>query len=211
MPDLTLGWSVKCLFVIQYRELVPFSIILDSPIYENLLIYFHCGSPNQSCADKNSYIIAISHVEHLTRAAFTPIICICDGLNVSILLHFFTTPFADKRVRRIFKPRERSTCQCSGEQPALDRFRSGNSLDDKARRRSTRWPTPAHFLFKSASTPGSCKLFPARKGAPCGIVLIVIGKRNALAFFPHQECHQAECVATARGGDGGMCCRCPEY
>lgn len=50
--------------------------------------------------------------------------------------------------------------------PAMERFRSENSSDDKGQRRSTRWPTPAHFLFKSASTAGSCKLFPVRRGLP---------------------------------------------
>lgn len=50
--------------------------------------------------------------------------------------------------------------------PAMERIRSENSSDDKGQRRSTRWPTPAHFLFKSASTAGSCKLFPVRRGLP---------------------------------------------
>lgn len=140
-------------------------IISDSPISENLFIIFllqpTCSlAPIKKKPHTSWQFLMWSpcHVLHLHQL----FLFVMDSTRA---FFHFSKCFCRQCVRRILIMWA-ITCQCSGKQPALDRFRSGNSSDDKEHRRSTRWPTPAHFLFKSASTPGSCKLFPVRKGLP---------------------------------------------
>lgn len=176
----------------------------DSLNVENLLIYFYCSNPPQSAPIKKNrhtswqfLVWSPWQVPHLHQLFF-----ILDGLNMSIYTFFKMPLQAPYCIFLYFTLTMWAiTCQCSGEQPALARFGSVNSSDDKEHRRSTRWSTPAHFLFKSAPTPGSSKLFPARKGLP--VVLCWLWLANSMLWpFPHQECHQAECVARVRGGGG---------
>lgn len=132
-----------------------------------ICLYFYCSRPPQRAPIKK----LIHHGNFscgapLTHAAFTPIIFILDGLNVSIF-YISQNVLAERRILSVFYiNRVSDHLPAFREQPALARFGSVNSSHDKEHRRSTRWPTPAHFLFESASTLGSCKLFPERKGLP---------------------------------------------
>lgn len=170
MPDLTLGWSVKCQLSVCDkaclfdRELVSLLLFQTLQFLRTCLYMFTAAillslAPIKKTHTSWQFIMwSPCHVLHLHQL----FLFVMDWTWA--FLHFSKCPC--RRCERRILTMWAITCQCSGEQPALDRFRSGNSLDDKEHRRSTRWLTPAHFLFKSVSTPGSCKLFPVRKGLP---------------------------------------------
>lgn len=138
------------------------------------------------------------HMQHLHQLFF-----ILDGLNMSIYTSFKTPLQAACTLYFTFTIWV-ITCQCSGEQPVLACFRGVNSSDDKEHRRSTRWPTPAHFLFKSAPTLGSCKLVPAWKGLP--VVLCWLWLANSMLWpFPIWNAIKSSAWQQSGAGVGTIC------
>lgn len=138
----------------------------------------------------------------LTRAAFTPIIFYSWWIEHEHL-YIFQNALAGSMCSVFYINHVSDHLPVFWWSASVGSLRECELLDDKERRRSTRWPTPDHFLFESAPTARSCKLFPARKGLP--VVLSWWWLANSMLWpFPHQECHQAECVATVRGGGRGL-------
>lgn len=173
----------------------------------NLFIYFYCSSPPQRAPIKNTknphtswqFLTWIPwNMQDLHQLFF-----ILDGLNMSIYT-FFKMPLQAACTLYFTFTMWVITCQCSGEQPALACFRGVNSSDDKEHRRSTRWPTPAHFLFKSAPTLGSWKLVPARKGLP--VVLCWLWLANSMLLpFPIWNAIKSSAWQQSGAGVGTTC------
>lgn len=185
MPDLTRVCGVKCHLSVYETERFALLFHRLSKCWESVYIFLLQQPSSESSNKKNQKTHILWqfltwcpwHMQHLHQLFF-----ILDGLNMSIYT-FFKMPLQAACTLYFTFTMWVITCQCSGEQPALACFRGVNSSDDKEHRRSTRWPTPAHFLFKSAPTLGSCKLVPVRKGLP--VVLCWLWLANSMLWpFP---------------------------